>query len=1343
MKRIFFIFAVIPFFALGGPIGVKAGPVASFLESAEVGEEVWAVTLFFSEMRSEGAPLKVGRIKADLSAWPSDQKSEMVLACFAKGDMETQVNACNLNMSRILQLLDEGNISEVWNGPISPRFVTSTLDDQGADQTQREAIEIRFLRIASETAGGPSDPVRPAGDDKPTDEGEEPRVAVAKILPLAVEPPVTDPQPTGPWLEGNAAVKLAAHGFTLAPTLAPPTIALTAPNRARADAASVDFWFSIHPTWTVDGPQTLAALTGETDIALAVHLTKDLDGLLIWTGAGAPGRIDHPFERGRPYHVAVRAGPDETRIHINGDEFATVLQNRFADARSRAPQVQAATLGALPLADGNQAFAFAGFIGKFRSWDSFLSDGFAPFLLQMPVLDSLNRFGTSLTVSTAWDGGEPRLVETPAFLKPRPGWWRQVGMGETRIHNIEAFAEELEHPSFSPLHQAIRRPADELKTTAEQAAFRQVSGLGQIENHPQFSHHPLYKIALHEGVIARDNHPVDRSGAVMEPYGQTYYINNVSAVKASYGDKDELATLYFLDCEAHERNPDTSQPVLAVGIDSGRFEQEQAEGRKVCEAEPERRDRSWFWLGKDEEIRGLTYTHGPGGGLTNVYVHTSLSTFGPLLSKALPRLPDGQSHVTRRVFLDDGMPFVGLTVGVGDARVIDGLGFAGYPDGADLMGLVLYAEGGAAQRFHHLWPNTFFAMTDNPAVTPYGQSTIRVVNDRLIYVTGIDSKRTGGDFRTDPVAFEWVGAEPTVKPVDTYNNTFVSLSKAVNLQANYVGYDIVAMDPLHLTRTGADMPVFKQPDGDSNDYYDANRIFVPRGLRYVPEFTGRVHRTVHDTTTYSEFKNALSKSVNAGFDSKALPSFSLSNTMSNAHETMSEDRKMKSVGLTRVVLYDLILEKQEIALSDVFRRRVAALAQDGDYAGFIESFGTHYPTAVVYGGMGVLEIDMTEKTRSSLLQNGVDTKTEISLMIHPKTETGIKFGSEKQSESAKLFRDITSTEDEDFYWVGGAHMGTTAESWGVGEDGAVPIHVTLRRMDELLSPLFFDDPDVTVRVRRQLAIAIDRHIQFAGLGLQDVSAGQRQGYVEIRMDRVFCGSPPTDPNLTSFVTHDSGSDQLLAPNGLLPESTNIYPMLHFEGYDGENRQLRNFAADLTDGAENHNVLSATCNTRDNILPKSPFLTSTDTARFAMDLDDIFANGHIRLIDNRDSEHEVLYPRFNPDKKDQIIDAIEVGATLGIKYLWDEYVGDGSLTGKGLNPDAQKQPPAPSAETVNLWAYTLFCDTPGQSPCPSVDRDAIAASAGVWRQRTMTMAPTGPNCGYCKPHVIGYSVRYIQ
>lgn len=49
------------------------------------------------------------------------------------------------------------------------------------------------------------------------------------------------------------------------------------------------------------------------------------------------------------------------------------------------------------------------------------------------------------------------------------------------------------------------------------------------------------------------------------------------------------------------------------------------------------------------------------------------------------------------------------------------------------------------------------------------------------------------------------------------------------------------MDPLHLTRTGVSRPIFKMPAGDSADYYDPNRIFVPKGLLYVPEFTGKNH----------------------------------------------------------------------------------------------------------------------------------------------------------------------------------------------------------------------------------------------------------------------------------------------------------------------------------------------------------------------------------------------------------------------------------------------------------------------------------------------------------------------
>ncbi|WP_296811247.1 MAC/perforin domain-containing protein, partial [Thiocapsa sp.] len=984
---------------------------------------------------------------------------------------------------------------------------------------------------------------------------------------------------------------------------------------------------------------------------------------------------------------------------------------------------------------------FAGRMGKVRFWHSFLRDDYPAKLMGRPEVASFQEFYPFLVLSSAPAAQGFDLFENPAHHRPRAGWWRQVGMSDTRIHNLDAAASGLEQPSFSPLHQALRKDAGSMRTAAERAAFRQVEGLGFGEDHPHFSIHPTFKIELDEGIDPRSYAPVAADGVRLEPE-RVVSMRGASAFKMSWDENDQLGSIYLIECGLFEALGERSRPHATVGIDSDRFDGDQPEARAQCAKSRAERDRSWIWLAEDEEIRGLSYRHAKAGGIVGIYVHTTRSTLGPFVDQLIRQGKVSTEDPLQHIYLDAGVPFGGITA-AGRAGFVEGLGFYAM-QGIEISGLTLYAESGQALRFYQTEPDLFHAIDYRQTIAPHGHPTIRVDGDDRIRISGIDPTPYRGN-QTRPVTFERLADKPPVTPYDTYNNTFVSLSKAVNLQANYYGYDILEMDPIQLVKTGTARPIFREPKGETRNYYDANRIFVPRGLTYVPEFTGEIHKTVDDTTSYAEFKDAASKSVNAGLESKALPSFSLSNTMSEARETISENKMSKSLGLTKAMFYDLVLEKSEIALSEAFIEHVGMLARHGDYASFIDDFGTHYPVAVVYGGMGVLDIEMNERMRTSLLQNGVDTKTEINLLIDPDSETGIKIGSENQNESSRLFRSITGSQSENFYWIGGTHSGTTSESWSVGTDGVVPVHVTLRPIDELLTPLFFADKDITVRVRRGLKSAITRYmVENSDLvnGLRQVP---KQGFVEIRMDNLFCGTPPVIDTVASNFWRDKNTGDMSArPANARPKVATVYPMLHFTAYDAFGRQLINFGGTDSDEAEKHEPLQVICNTRNDIIAKSPYLQSTKVGRFALSVDHVLDGAVIQVVDQRSIEHHAIYPPLHFDKKDQVIDAIEVGATLGLKALWDEYVGDGSLTVKGLNKDDEKPPPAPEdMPPHNLLAYALFCETPDVSPCPSVSKQSIIERVGIWQRHRITLLPPPAKCDYCVPHVLEYSVRYIQ
>ena len=168
----------------------------------------------------------------------------------------------------------------------------------------------------------------------------------------------------------------------------------------------------------------------------------------------------------------------------------------------------------------------------------------------------------------------------------------------------------------------------------------------------------------------------------------------------------------------------------------------------------------------------------------------------------------------------------------------------------------------------------------------------------------------------------------------SFNNIFVQLSKAVNLQANYLGYDLTRMDPLHLVDTGTSRPVFQMPTGASKDYFDFNRVFVPDGLFYLSEFNGgSITKTTLSSST-SDYRNHFSQTVgvSAGVgeaDKQEGPKdgakFGFSDTINRARSIIHAENHELSIGTSQVALYALVLNKAHMQLNKEFRDRLSYL----------------------------------------------------------------------------------------------------------------------------------------------------------------------------------------------------------------------------------------------------------------------------------------------------------------------------------------------------------------------------------------------------------------------------------
>ena len=954
----------------------------------------------------------------------------------------------------------------------------------------------------------------------------------------------------------------------------------------------------------------------------------------------------------------------------------------------------------------------------------------------------------------------------PAYLAPAEGWWRQAAQTETRIHNLEDFIKGSTPPNLSPLHEAIdgHQGNEPVAGPAAEAALRQLVGSAvqgdenQFE-HNQFSIHPLYRLVTDDGLDAGKYQLTDENGLPLQPDRRPWPTGQVTGLLMTENE-DRLTLIGFIACNRpDDLERDNWFPYRPLVTLAEERLPAQEPFRVQCDLAPEQRRSDHVWFADDEEIRGLTWRVMDDGKIAALEIHTNRRTLGPYANSGRVQSSVNRFTPTRSIWLDQGVGFYGLQSKSTDA--FSDLAFMA-PPGLEEPGVTLIAENGDALRFVQEDRNFLRGGDTRQLVAPFENPVMQVNRGGSIQVTGIDPTPDWA-FGTRAVTLERIEEPDAVAPNDTYNNTFVALSKAVNLQASYAGYDLVQMDPIHLTRTGAAGMVFRQPEGRSRDYYDYNRIFVPRGLTFVPEFTGDIHKETYETTTYQEYKDAVSNSVSVGLKSKALPSFSLSSTMKEARQTITEQKKVRSIGFSRAFFYDLILDKSSIELDDVFRERVTLLAEHQDFLGFIETYGTHYAVGVIYGGAGVLTVDTDERTRGTLLEQGIDTKTEVGLLLDAETKTSLDIGTEQSQESTQQFRDTVGTSNENFYWIGGAHVGLGAESWSVGTDGVVPVHVVLRPIDELLSSVFFVDPEISLRVRHQLRSAIDNYIASHGQLEPRPADRLRQGYLEVRLDHLYCGEPPPRSAWANWgtVTHRrdaSGStiSSMDYPNdstgqSLMPQSHVAYPLISIAAYDYRSHMLRDHAAPAEppkdkDGKElAPKAIQVICNTIDDILPRSQHLQANALARFAMSADDIIQGAAVEFTNRRDREFRVLHHHVsdNLTVKDALLDGAMDGATLGLKILWDEYVtGKGSklidAIKKVKNPD--QYPPAPFEIR---GANVLLCPSGDDPECPIATQADLDAVAGQWFEHSITMEPPELNCDDCVDHVLHFSVRYVQ
>jgi hypothetical protein len=301
------------------------------------------------------------------------------------------------------------------------------------------------------------------------------------------------------------------------------------------------------------------------------------------------------------------------------------------------------------------------------------------------------------------------------------------------------------------------------------------------------------------------------------------------------------------------------------------------------------------------------------------------------------------------------------------------------------------------------------------------------------------------------------------------------------------GYDGVTVD-IMTPDSGLRDPVFRDPDPDQWDInrYLADPKVIPRGIIALNRIQHGARYSETAISSQSEAHHELGYNFGleggpTGGSLGANFSISQSSGLTKSNETMM------AFGVSRSYVYALVADKSNLQLSNAFKSYVldylmklrvtdaeSRTQSDAKYDEFINTFGTHYANAVTYGGAGIattsFSVDSYVSWRNQSYSVGANGGAGAEKGPSAKLTGGYN-ESEGSSQSS-----LVSFKDEQFEAVGGV-AGVNAHSWSVQMHTAIPVLYDLRPISQLISGLWFDQPDaVLLDIRRNVDAAIARRM---------------------------------------------------------------------------------------------------------------------------------------------------------------------------------------------------------------------------------------------------------------------------
>ncbi len=291
----------------------------------------------------------------------------------------------------------------------------------------------------------------------------------------------------------------------------------------------------------------------------------------------------------------------------------------------------------------------------------------------------------------------------------------------------------------------------------------------------------------------------------------------------------------------------------------------------------------------------------------------------------------------------------------------------------------------------------------------------------------------------------------------------------VNTKASEHSFDIFMIDPIYIDYTadkdiknqdgkvigkgGMRKQVFKSLVENDLDWksYEGDGNDIALRNHFKKESINEGSDKSRTETNYSDqsFKQSFTGNIGVSAGNEKSGKGGASASVTYATEEASSQRNIYTYSRSFHTVYDIVLERSAIELTDEFKNAIKALPETPGqaYKTFIEEWGTHYPTRVGYGGLMTGVMTMDEKTFMSSKGWDVDLKGEVEKGA--KVDGGFKYGQNK------TFNDIHSMSKSLYYYKGGT--GGSGGNWSVKQGTAQPLRIQLSRLHELLEARLFSN----------------------------------------------------------------------------------------------------------------------------------------------------------------------------------------------------------------------------------------------------------------------------------------------